>query len=487
MNVKSHLSGSIYLVVAVLIAAAMLLNACIPIAPLIPAPPKAEMANPASVNCTDKGGQLKIEKDAQGGEVGICIFPDGSQCEEWAFTRGECKPGQKPVAPNASSTLTGVVWTWQGLVMNNDTTETPDDPATYTLEFLADGNVSIKADCNRAMGGYKVEGNKLTFGPLAATLVECQPGSLYNEYLKRLGDVQGYLIQDGKLILELKMGSGSLKFMPGATASSTANSVTGTITYWQRIALAPDAVIVVALVDVSKQNTPATVIVSQTIPAAGKQVPFPFELKYDPAKIDPKNTYAVQARITVGGELRWINTQTYNVLTRGAGTSVEVIVEQAQNAPAVSTTASSAWEETLRNGRYELPGMEVGVFQLKDGKVELRYGEGASQVYRVELIATATGDLTADGQADAVVVLAWNGGGSGTFYNLVAVGNQGGTLQQVAVEPLGDRIQVKALKIQDGKISVDMLTHGAKDPACCPTQREMRTYRLDGSALKVVS
>ncbi len=375
MNARVYLSGRIYLVVAVLIAAAMLLNACVPIPSPIPAPPKAGMANPASVNCADKGGQLKIEKDAQGGEVGICIFPDGSQCEEWAFMRGECKPGQKPVAPDA-------------------------------------------------------------------------------------------------------------------TASSTANSVTGTITYRQRIALAPDAVILVALVEFSKQeNTPpATVIVSQTIPAAGKQAPFPFELKYDPAKIDPKNTYAVQARITVGGELRWINTQTYNVLAGGAGTSVEVIVEQAQNAaPAISTTASSAWEETLRNGRYELPTMEPGVFQLKDGKVELRYGEGASQVYRVELIATATGDLTADGQEDAVVVLAWNGGGSGTFYRLVVVGNQGGTLQQVAVEPLGDRIQVKALKIQDGKISVDMLTAGALDPACCPTQRVMRSYRLEGSTLKVVS
>lgn len=55
--------------------------------------PIANMANPASVNCEEKGGRLEIRKDASGGEIGICVFPDGSECEEWAFFRGECQPG----------------------------------------------------------------------------------------------------------------------------------------------------------------------------------------------------------------------------------------------------------------------------------------------------------------------------------------------------------------------------------------------------------
>ena len=53
---------------------------------------KADMANPASVHCTDQGGKLDI-RDEAGGQVGYCIFPDGSECEEWAFFRGECAPG----------------------------------------------------------------------------------------------------------------------------------------------------------------------------------------------------------------------------------------------------------------------------------------------------------------------------------------------------------------------------------------------------------
>ena len=50
------------------------------------------MANPASVYCEEHGGTLDI-RDADAGQYGACVFPDGSECEEWAFFRGECGPG----------------------------------------------------------------------------------------------------------------------------------------------------------------------------------------------------------------------------------------------------------------------------------------------------------------------------------------------------------------------------------------------------------
>jgi putative hemolysin len=54
---------------------------------------KAGLANPASVNCTDKGGKLQIV-DTPDGQIGICTFEDSSVCEEWAFFKQECKPGE---------------------------------------------------------------------------------------------------------------------------------------------------------------------------------------------------------------------------------------------------------------------------------------------------------------------------------------------------------------------------------------------------------
>lgn len=58
--------------------------------------PAVGVANPASVYCEEQGGQLEIRTDEDGNEVGYCIFPDGSECEEWAFYRGECSPANPP-------------------------------------------------------------------------------------------------------------------------------------------------------------------------------------------------------------------------------------------------------------------------------------------------------------------------------------------------------------------------------------------------------
>lgn len=49
----------------------------------------AEIANPASVNCIDKGGKLRIV-DGENGQYGMCTLPNGTECEEWAYFRGEC-------------------------------------------------------------------------------------------------------------------------------------------------------------------------------------------------------------------------------------------------------------------------------------------------------------------------------------------------------------------------------------------------------------
>ena len=57
--------------------------------------PQSGLANPASVFCEENGGELEIREDESGGQIGLCLFSDGSQCEEWAFYRGECQPGEE--------------------------------------------------------------------------------------------------------------------------------------------------------------------------------------------------------------------------------------------------------------------------------------------------------------------------------------------------------------------------------------------------------
>jgi putative hemolysin len=59
----------------------------------------AGLANPAAVYCEEQGGKGEIRTDPAGNQYGVCIFDDGSECGQWAFFRGECKPGDMEQAP----------------------------------------------------------------------------------------------------------------------------------------------------------------------------------------------------------------------------------------------------------------------------------------------------------------------------------------------------------------------------------------------------
>jgi len=53
---------------------------------------KTSLANPASVNCSEKGGTTSIQKGPNG-QYGLCEFADNQACEEWAMYRGDCPVG----------------------------------------------------------------------------------------------------------------------------------------------------------------------------------------------------------------------------------------------------------------------------------------------------------------------------------------------------------------------------------------------------------
>lgn len=64
----------------------------------------ANMPNPAAVYCTQQGYQTEIRTASDGSQAGTCIFPDGSECDEWAFFRGECAPASQNV-PTSTPTI----------------------------------------------------------------------------------------------------------------------------------------------------------------------------------------------------------------------------------------------------------------------------------------------------------------------------------------------------------------------------------------------
>lgn len=105
-------------------------------------------------------------------------------------------------------------------------------------------------------------------------------------------------------------------------------TVSGTVSYMMRITLPRSAIIEVQLLDVSRADAPATVLAEEKITLGDRQVPVPFELKFDPGKIDPKHMYSVNARILVDSQLRFISDQLHAVLTQGNPARVELMVKQ---------------------------------------------------------------------------------------------------------------------------------------------------------------
>jgi putative lipoprotein len=107
-------------------------------------------------------------------------------------------------------------------------------------------------------------------------------------------------------------------------ASPAAGSITGTVSYLERITLPPNAVIQVRLEDVALA---AKTMAQERITLGDRQVPVPFELKFDPKKIDEKHTYVVTARIVVDDKLRFVSDKAYPVLTRNNPLRVEMILK----------------------------------------------------------------------------------------------------------------------------------------------------------------
>ncbi|WP_166430654.1 YbaY family lipoprotein [Polymorphobacter arshaanensis] len=103
---------------------------------------------------------------------------------------------------------------------------------------------------------------------------------------------------------------------PSQTVPGT---LTGTITYRERIALPEGATATVEIRDVSRADAPAPLLSSTTITPTGNQVPLHWIMTFDPAKVAPQASYSVSARINdKAGKLMWVSDTIEPALTRGA-------------------------------------------------------------------------------------------------------------------------------------------------------------------------
>jgi putative lipoprotein len=115
--------------------------------------------------------------------------------------------------------------------------------------------------------------------------------------------------------------------LPGAAQAQGSATVSGTITYRERIILPSNAVVTVQIADISVAGRPAQVIAEQKFTTNGAQVPFRFTLTYDALRVNASGSYIVQGNISVNGQLRFTTAAPYRVISQGnPTTNVNIIM-----------------------------------------------------------------------------------------------------------------------------------------------------------------
>jgi putative hemolysin len=112
---------------------------------------QAGMPNPASVYCTQNGNKLEIRAAADGSQSGVCIFPNGSACDEWAYYRRECSPA---------------------------TQKSPTPAMTVEATAEASGD-------EQASGGYMLPGASEEIADWWGVIKSTESGAQYDDYFER--------------------------------------------------------------------------------------------------------------------------------------------------------------------------------------------------------------------------------------------------------------------------------------------------------------
>lgn len=170
-------------------------------------------------------------------------------------------------------------------------------------------------------------------------------------------------------------------------------------------------------------------------------------------------------------------------------TADQTAPETAAVAPAIPTSEPSTPTPDIpgispaqvRESEYQLGFFDqIRLVKLTEGQ----YQEGApGSTDYISVSVTdfiARGDLNGDGDNEAVVIVAENYGGSGTFVFLVVYQYRNDEAVFLTSVFLDDRPMINALAVEDGRIFVDAIIHAADDPMCCPTLATTRHYLLNG-------
>lgn len=153
-----------------------------------------------------------------------------------------------------------------------------------------------------------------------------------------------------------------LTFVFSFAGIATADTVTGTATFRERIMPPADARLVVILSDISRADAPAVELGRVEIENAGGP-PYAFEIEYDASVIEENHSYAVRATLWVGDRMMFTTDTVAPVITRGAPDEVNLIMVRV-----ASEARSNAITDQPQIGAHglQLPATFTGTLPCAD-------------------------------------------------------------------------------------------------------------------------
>ena len=93
-------------------------------------------------------------------------------------------------APTAPSDLIGGTWRLVSIDRAGLPSLAAPSGGRFSIEFLADSRLAVRADCNSCGGTYELTGARFSIGPLACTRAFCGADSLDTPFLQALTDAR---------------------------------------------------------------------------------------------------------------------------------------------------------------------------------------------------------------------------------------------------------------------------------------------------------
>ena len=153
--------------------------------------------------------------------------------------------------------------------------------------------------------------------------------------------------------------------------------------------------------------------------------------------------------------------------------------------PVVMPVMTKPVPDELVNMGYS--GIQDDVVTLSGGRWEGEpYEAGAASRPLVGLVEDfyMSGDLDGKSPDEAVAMLWETAGGSGVNSYVAVVARRDGNPVNIGTALVGDRVQLRAGRIRDRRIELDVIQQGPKDAACCPTETVTRVWTLGADGLE---